>query len=446
MHRALVFAAVGFVGLGACGGIVETVETRAPPVALATRAAVVRAPTVTVPLLVEPLDDMGLFRDERDLAELGLFAWGQAQRFSLVPIERTRAILDRAAAGQRVETGEACGAPLPLWRAKARYAKELGAAGSLRAIVLCDAKAHGCHLDVDVLDTLEFGADYLASYRAPYDSKRPWAEAYALAIVGLAPAKDGDDSGGLLIGDLRAGLAGDARAVEPESLVVEARHAEANAPSDAAPSSIVFKGGISALRACFGADDDSVDPLVAVGGDGAITRCEPEDGGGASSVCACKVLMSRGEVAPALRGARAWVSIRFRAGDTTTRSGRVVGSSVDEHIERGVDHRGTSVFKTRVSDPSIADWHAPASSAIDRCFVDLDGTREVHATLTVHFDAVGKANAVDVEPRKSGAPTADETACVQKAMLASQVPCPAAPTSWAKAHLVVRTYPARHAP
>jgi len=439
MHPRRVLVVLGLASLTAC---VPASESAAPTSAVARPPVVSRGPRVAVPLLVEPLTDLGLFREERDAVERDLFAWGKSQGLSLVPLERTRTILDRAAAGQRIDTGESCGAELPLWRAKARYAGALGAAGSLRPVVLCDAKTRVCHLDVDVLDRLELGADYLASYRAPFDATRPWREAYTLALHGLAPVKDEDEGGGLAIGDLHGGLASVARPIEPESFVVEARSATVGDRSETVPGGAVVKGGLSPLRACFGADE-SVETLVDVSADGAILRCEPGDAEGPAATCACHVLMKQAEGAPVLRGARAWVSVRLRAGTTTTRSGSVVDSTIREYLDRGSDSRGHAVFHARVSDPSIADWRPPPSRLVDRCFVGLEETRQVHVAVTVHFDVAGKASAVDVQVRQGAAPDADETACLKEVMLASKVPCPATPVSWATAHVDVRTHPAK---
>ena len=83
---------------------------------LVLQAALARAtprslPTITV--LVEPVEGLGLFRDENQAAMEVVSAWAQHLGLKVLPVPKAEQLLQRARAGQHIDTGEQCGRPLP---------------------------------------------------------------------------------------------------------------------------------------------------------------------------------------------------------------------------------------------------------------------------------------------------------------------------------------------
>src|SRR5438477_8090943 len=92
---------------------------------------------VGVPLFVSDLDGYALFEDEQLQAANVIATWARAQGLSVVDPSATRQVFYRAARGQDVETGQACGAPL--WRTLAisRWRDHMKAKGRIEAGVYC---------------------------------------------------------------------------------------------------------------------------------------------------------------------------------------------------------------------------------------------------------------------------------------------------------------------
>ena len=402
---------------------------------LVLQAALARAtprslPTITV--LVEPIEGLGLFRDENQAAMEVVSAWAQRQGLKVVPVQKAEQVLQRARAGQRIDTGEQCGRPLPRWSAVERYQRALGVEGRLGTNVICDGRPRRCELHLSVVGLGgRLDGETLLDQQARFDWNQPLSTALPRALATLKPVPPGEGGLGLL-GGLGSGK------VQARSEVLELGTRPALA-SDASSVAGPLTLTTDLLKACLNPAGGNLDLLAAVDARGHVTRCEPRGGDEPGSLCACEVALKSARATA--RETRAYLNIRWAPADLVTPWNAVVSASTRTYLDEYRTGKGESRWRPSVSDPSISDWEPPPDAALARCFVDVATRQTTGAAVTVHFDGRGVATSVDVLPSKKRPISETQVACVQQAYLASRAPCPDLPSSRARAHLEVVVRP-----
>ena len=322
--------------------------------------------------------------------------------------------------------------------ARERWAAELGALGRLDAAVACDDGKSSCHLVVSTVVSMELGAPVKQRWSAPFDARAPWKKALGASLAALAPWTEEDDGKGGL--GLLGGLAGDGPVeARPEKIDLYTSSAHALDDPDSMQNAITLGGGPASIRGCFAAED-SADVLVAADASGRIARCEPRVGDEGASRCLCGAL-ARAVVAKNARGKRFDVSASLERGDRVAEGKVVVHAFARTHLDSYEAADGETLWKPRVSHPSVTYWHEPGHAALADCFTDrVPGGIGLGVRTT--FDAKGRAVHAQVRlATKDPAPTPEQITCVEKAFLTSRAPCPGVPRSWADAEVRVYTRP-----
>ncbi len=418
---------------------------RGPSPASASSAARAPAPAASVAakplppftLLIDEVQGLGLYRDEDREAEELVYTWAVGAGLRVVPVEKSAETFDHARKGNDPSSGAPCGRPLARWRATERYLVALGAEGRLRTFVGCEHEARGCTLSVtatrsgSLLDDIE-----LLELEAPFDAKAPWKDALTRALAALRPrdTKEGFGVGGL--GMIGGALGGKVEA-RPARFHLEASPARSDDTRSDRQTDAGFLEGRepSALRACFGDGGGGASVLVTVEGAGRISRCESREGDDAASVCACSVLTREARATATWRGARVHVDLSVELASVVTPWNGLVTASTRTYLDPYRDTRGARLWRPLVSDRSIEAWDPPRDDDIARCFADLGGRGRVDTRVTVTFDARGHAVGVDLEPKQ---PLGEaQRACMKRVFARSVAPCPAVPSSTAKAAVLV---------
>lgn len=379
---------------------------------LGSLAATPQKPTIPrelrgMPLYVRDVDGLMLFDDEQGAAVAMLATWARNAGLSVEDPARTRTIIGRAKRGEHATTGKACGAPLWIGTAVARWRSELVAKGRIEARVQCTP---ACSLNVTVSQGLDISlpdAGGSAFYAAPFDVTRPWRTELPHALAQLADI----------------GAPGEPHTKQP---VVPGAIEPSGPPDDAFDArGVVPLLGLELrdrVEHCVPVGE-SVGLVVQLDDKGAVHRCEGEDhhtvGDLAAAPCACKELA--GQVFSDAKGRRRGTTAFYgKRTTTTTKRGLRVTAKL----------RATDVL----SDPSIADW-APETSfgyiPVEQCFASESDPQPFESDVTLEFDAVGTATratvATPLGPKK----------CVEDALRTVRAPCPAVARSTAQGHLAI---------
>ena len=360
---------------------------------------------VDVPLFVSDLDGYALFEDEQLQAANVIATWARAQGLDVVDPAATRQIFARAARGQDVETGQACGAPL--WRTLAisRWRDHMKAKGRIEAGVYCTPT---CWLDVRISLGLDVGLEDgpTAFYAAPFDPSQPWATELATRLDQLitwrAPGEPTDPI---------APVPG----AQPMPAATDPAFDREHDAQD--PSTLPPWLQSTALQ-CLG-KTAGVGFVVQTNAGGAVERCEPYDRRVISNVpaaeCICKALSTT--PLPAGTGRRAFAAF----GDdpkSMTNGGLVINASAD--AERALDPM-TRLYKPVVSDRSVEEWESPQPWVLAPCFVNA--TTNVDASVKLELARDGHVTKADIKSTVGTLPK-DAAACLQKVYMQIVAPCP----------------------
>lgn len=409
---------------------------RAPPRASGTFDV---APASSAPpIMIDNLDGLGLFDDELGEARAILATWARTRGFAVVDPGQTSTVLARAALGQDVRTGAACGRPLRTSLARTRWASELGGGRRLTAFVRCDDATRSCVLHVAVRgsgwdDDPTIDAASRSGWRAPFDASAPWGDALPRALAALAPAPADDLMGGFGVGS----TSGKEVRAAPEHLAFSTVPARASDSAETFADAVELpaSSGLSALRACMVASDGT-ELMVSSDADGRVTRCVGRGGSDAAALCACALFTSQGTVKAAARAARFYVRVGYRPADVVAQGKAVVSAHVRTHLVKYPIANGQVRWRPSVSDPSIEDWAPPPDWALTACFADL-ASGAFHFRVRTHFDAGGHPTNAVAEHTAGESPTPAQVACLEHAFLASSAPCPAAASTHADVEVTV---------
>lgn len=394
-----------------------------------TPAPVDRAPAPR--WVVSPTHGLGLFKDEQQRGAQLVSTWLDARS---IPVA-DRATLDGlalATRGRSPLTGEACGRPLSLHDAVRRWGAALGLAGTVSSSVWCPADRAACELSLSAYPLEETAQRF--RFEAPLERQGALLTAFEAAVAKLAPPPPTDGGvGGLGL----LGAMGNRDVRRADELEVRVSVADRRAPLD---------GGVPAGPAvtveqavtCLGADDDSAALLIDVDGVGTVSRCEAEyeDRQDEQTACLCGQLTRAGPQ-PSLAGRRWHVSFFVRRRDHLSRDGRFVVSAYwNTHLVRVKTDHGFPRFEERIEDASLKGWSPAPARLAEGCFGGRTEPGKIASRWAVWFDARG--NATKVEQQKGYEPLeAQTTACVARALMTSQAPCPSRGGLWAMADLHV---------
>lgn len=368
-----------------------------------------------VPLWVTGVDVNGgppVFADERAAALAAVEAWVIRNGLTIAPAAPIEARYARAAAGQHIETGAACGAPLGSYAAGSRWGDALGYGGRVEVDVFCQAD---CIIQASISLGID-GAGGTEYYAAPFDPTQPFVDEVVARLPRLV------DNGG----HEQHGHGNNPVAVRgvPLPAGLDAQVEAAALPADVAPRA-------TACVAATGQRQGSA--TLAADATGVVTRCEPGAAGGdAADACVCA----------------AWQGQRLPAGPPRRRAvvaGPAVPAAATEPSRDVTDdgwwivaeHALDGAGELMASSPTLAGWNVPDHRLVHGCIV-AGGTvpTESRTRATVSFDAVGHARSV-VLKSLSGSLTAAQQACVRDLFMATEVPCPDSATSSAAADLIV---------
>lgn len=383
---------------------VNAIASAAGSLAPRPRKATIPPQLRGLPLYVRDVDGLMLFDDEQAAAADQIATWARAAGLSVEDPVRTRLLLTRAKRGEQATTGKACGAPMWIGDAAARWRTELAAKGRIEARVQCSP---GCSLNVTVSQGLDISlpdAGASAFYAAPFDVTRPWRTELPHALAQLvdleATSKQPVVPGAIEPGG-PADVAFDARGVVP-LLGLELR---------------------DRVEHCVPLGE-SVGLLLELDDRGAVQHCEGEDhhtvGNLAAAPCACKELT--GQVFSDAKGRRR---------GTTAFYGKRITTTTKRGLHVTAKLRATDV----ISDPSIADW-APETSfgyiPIEQCFATESDAEPIETDVTLEFDALGIATKATVV-----APIGSVKKCIETALKTVRAPCPAVAKTTATGHLSI---------
>jgi len=361
-----------------------------------------------MPLYVRDVDGLMLFDDEQAAATTMLATWARNAGLSVEDPARTRLVIGRAKRGEHATTGKACGSPMWIGTAVARWRTELAAKGRIEARVQCTP---ACSLDVTVSQGLDISlpdAGGSAFYAAPFDVTRPWRTELPHALAQLS--------------DIAA--PGEPHTKHP---VVPGAIEPSGSPDDAFDArGVVPLLGLELrdkVEHCVPLGE-SVGLLVELDDKGAVRRCEGEDhhtvGDLAAAPCACKELA--GKVFTDAKGRRrGTTSFYGKRITTTTKRGMTVTAKL----------RATDL----VSDPSITDW-APETSfgyiPVEQCFASETDPQPFESDVAFEFDALGAATQA-----RLATPVGPVQKCIETALKTIRAPCPAVAKTSATGHLAI---------
>lgn len=360
---------------------------------------------VDVPLFVSDLDGYALFEDEQLQAANVIASWARAQGLDVVEPSATRQIFTRAAHGQHVETGQACGAPL--WRTLAisRWRDHMKAKGRIEAGVYCTPT---CWLDVRISLGLDVGLDDdgpTAFYAAPFDPGQPWAKELATRLDQLitwrAPGEPNDPI---------AQVPG----AQPMPAVTDAAFDRDHDAQDTPGLPAALQ---PAAHQCLG-QSAGAGFVVQTSASGAVDRCEPFDRRVISNVpaseCICKAISGK----PLSVTGRHALAVFGDDAKVLTKSGLVINASADS--ERALDPM-SRLYKPVVSDRSVEEWESPQPWVLAPCFVNA--TTNIDANVKLEFARDGHVTKTDVKAATGVLPK-DADACLQKVYSQIVAPCP----------------------
>lgn len=418
------------------------------PSAPAPRAPKVAQSSTVLPASSEvflvDVNGLGLFREEEAAARKVVTTWARRQGWKVVEVDKASRILARARAGLDVKSSERCGLPLHESLARERYAKELGATATLDADVGCDAKAGHCTLRTTAYDRLGFDGELVADFEGPYERGKPWPEALHAGLAHLKPRIREDKNKNEILGIGVVASAAPRR--EKLSLQTRPMGTVDLIPQQAFEGHLSVASGENALKECFAGSPDSSSSLVEIREDGSVGRCEVLGAEKPAALCACEALLQHASGSSPIRGRRAWVEIHYAPGDTVLESSALLSSSITTHLRSFQDSRGQKRYEPMVSDPSIAHWEPPSGHDIELCFSDLSEVKKRVASVAVTFDSVGKASQIEFSSQEGDPFAPAQLACVERAFLKSQSPCPKTSTSTAHAELRVFSRPPKAVP
>ena len=371
-----------------------------------------------LPMYVARINGMALFADEQVQAQEVIAAWAMSAGLTVLPPRRTSEVFARAALGQHVSTGKACGASLAPYQAVHRWRSELAAGGKIEAGVYCDP---GCVLQV----SLSIGADGEGGsefFAAPFDAGKPWRDELAVRLPTLA-----DNGGHNQHGHMNnpVAIAGVPRGRAPKGLkdLILGPGQEGRAsPKEAA----------AALRCLDGAS--SAEVQLAYGARGRVTRCEPTpDGTATAAACICRALSGHTGAA----GARERFQVTVHSGTALrTKDGLTINAYASPAMVP--DPAAPGRFKPMTTDPAIELWEVPAREVLASCFVDAapGADAAITARATLDFDRDGKMTQADILVLGGAVSTAQQ-ACLRAAFLRVRSPCPSSVESSASAEVHV---------
>ena len=407
---------LAFLGLLLCGCTVAPVASSAP---------------VSRPASgwdVEPVSGLGLFADEDARGQELVFAELSTRDAGVVPLEVTRRAWKLAREGKNPLTGAECGKPLYPFQARQRWGLALGVTGTFASYASCERDG-GCELKVygRPLKEEEGPGGELA---APLAREGNAMTALASAVSRLAPPPTSEGGGS----DLLGGLAGSSSPVRTEDrLVVRAWPADARARNQGNDEQAPFPTlTLQHVQTCT---DDSALLLIEVAANGALTRCEGEE---PEAPCACGQLQ---RLAPAswLSGQRWSVSVRIEHKDQLTSDGKLVLSAYWNTYLQRVDVPGQKYphYEPKVEDPSISAWSTGSHRLATDCFANsFSSPGSINSRWAVWFDGVGRPTKV-VEQKGFALLPKETAACVKRALMLAQAPCPSRAGLWAMANLSV---------
>jgi hypothetical protein len=369
------------------------------------------------PVYVTDVDGLMLFDTEKLEAANMVATWARTAGFLVEDPQRTREVFARAARGQDVVTGKACGAPLWKLPAAERWRKELKAKGRIEVGAYCTPT---CWLMVNVSEGLDIGmadAGRTAFYAAPYDPTKPWRSELPAALAHVfdwhGPGEPGTPMSQVPGSKALAGIPDLAFAVE-------------GAPDPEVPPALV-----TAAESCVGVGAAGV--LIEIDRGGKVTHCEHDDrhiiANVAGATCVCSAL--GGKVLGGGKGlvSRHPVGISGRETPTVSKTGAKV--TVYARAARAQDPM-THLYEPIVTDKSIAEWEpGTLGDELRPCFASATDDTKVEAAFTLEFDGTGAATKVAIT-RTAGTLTPAMQTCAEGVLRKVVAPCPAVPHATAQ--------------
>jgi len=409
------------LALAACGGKTSQHEVAPlPPETPATHGKLdLPQQLVGTPLFVSDVDGLLLFEDEQLEAANLIAAWAKGQGLVVENPTRIRQIFTRAARGQHVDTGRACGAPL--WRTLAisRWRTQMNSKGRIEVGVYCTPT---CWLDLRLSLGLDVGLDDgpTAFYAAPYDPGQPWraelAKRLAEVITWQAPGEPTE----------AISAVPGAKPMPATTDPVFDRDHEAQTSSSLPPT------WMPAAKKCIGTTAGA-GFIVETNASGVVEHCEPYDrriiANVAAADCICKEITGKSIGGGARRAALAAFGDEIKV---VTKAGLEV--SVSDEADRA-QNPVTGLYDPIASDPSVGEWEPPKEWVLAPCF--QAATDNIEAHVKVEFRRDGSVGTVKLD-RTAGTLTPAMDSCVRAAFLAIRAPCPEVDQATADATLRVQ--------
>lgn len=387
---------------------------------------------------LEPVDDLGLFSDEEAQSVAILRRALQERGVRLASRAELATAWELALESRSPFTRDTCGMSLGREVARRRWGDELGVDGLITSRVSCLGDA-GCTLTVSAAKLSD--AEEGLSLVAPISASGPPLQALEQAVTRLevpAPLNGTSET------EVHGVFGALATVPEPPLRTVDRLEVRVWAPDvrDTRPLLDVTEdnafGGLVAADVvkCLSIEQNSIQLLLEVGGDGALTRCE---GRTRHEACMCDRLKTT-TVNGALSNRRWAASLNVQRKDLLSDDGRLVlHAAWNTRIEPygPTKEGGTPLFRAKVSDPSIEEWQPGPGRLVATCFGSaFTGPGKLVSRWDVTFDADGVATrAAPVLGGPVMAPAV--VSCISKTLLTARAPCPRKKSTRATAELLV---------